>query len=204
MSMRILFLDVASHEGLIAAVTADAVVASQSVDHRIGDRDLVPAIDAVLKAAGWKHGEITNVACVTGPGGFTSVRVGVSAANAFAWALGIPACGVHLSDLYAARVAYRDCIWLHSTKKNALFLRGFGTYASLAPDAQLHTLDDALRVIPTDAPLIGELISEHQAVFVVRGQHLQPLLSIADVLPSFLAKQRYDQKTLQPWYGRGW
>lgn len=201
--MHILFLDVCSHDGLIAAVTPDTVVASAAVDHRITDAEFVPAIEGVLKKAKWTYKDVTHIACVVGPGGFTSTRVGVSAANALAWALGVPSCGVHLSDLYHARFP-KDSIWLHSTKKKEIFLRGFGAFASLAPVAQWMPLEDALAILPKSAPVIGELIPDHRAAIEARGLYPADLPPVQTVLPAFLAAQRYDKQTLQPWYGRQW
>lgn len=220
--MRIQFLDVASHQGLIAAVDADRVIASQDINHRITDRELVSTIENVLEQAKWKHEDLTHIACISGPGGFTSLRVGVSAANALAWALGIPSCAIHLSDLYAARVmidelwAVREGIsaqsskltahsllWIHSTKKSEVFLRGFGAYANLAPQAQWMKLDDALAILPDDIPLIGELIPEHREAVEKRGLRLRELPAVIDVLPAFLRNQSYANQMILPWYGRG-
>ncbi|MBI5155686.1 tRNA (adenosine(37)-N6)-threonylcarbamoyltransferase complex dimerization subunit type 1 TsaB [Candidatus Peregrinibacteria bacterium] len=222
--MRTLFLDIASHQGLIAAVGIDADIASKQINHRINDSELVPAIEGVVKKAGWTWEDLTRLACVCGPGGFTSLRVGVSAVNALAWGLKIPACAIHLSDLYTERavscqlsavsektVSFSESlelkansfIWLHSTKKTALFLRGFGTYQNLAPEAQLMNLEDALRIIPSDAPVIGELIPEHEEALGKRGLSLQKLRPVEEILPQFLAAQNYSEETIQPWYGRG-
>lgn len=206
--MRALFLDVASHDGLIACVGARAIVASQTVGHRITDRELVAAISEVLRDAGWQYGDLTNIACVVGPGGFTSLRVGVSAANALAWALKIPSCGIHLSDLYAVRahrsqLTARSFIWFHSTKKHEVFLRGFGAHAHIAPQAQWMKLEDALAVIPVNAVIVGELIPEHRDAVERAGVRFADLRPLVDVLPDFLRRQRYQEQTLLPWYGRG-
>src|SRR3989338_1021714 len=119
--MNVLFLDIASHQGLIACVSDDAVIESMPVDHRIDDAQLIPTIESTLKKAKWDFRDLTNIACVVGPGGFTSLRVAVAAANTIADQLQIPAVGIHLSDVYAARCNGEQCIWFHSTKKDFLF-----------------------------------------------------------------------------------
>ncbi|TSC59083.1 MAG: Universal bacterial protein YeaZ [Candidatus Peregrinibacteria bacterium Greene0416_19] len=101
--MRAFFLDLASNDGLLACVTPEQVVASVPVDHRIDDADLVPLIERTLADAGWEYKDVARVACVTGPGGFTSLRVAVAAVNAMAGVLGIPVCGIHLSEVYRSR-----------------------------------------------------------------------------------------------------
>ena len=67
--MRTLFLDFASHNAAsIACVTERATVALTSVDHRMTDSALMPAVEATLKQAGWSYAYIARLACVTGPG----------------------------------------------------------------------------------------------------------------------------------------
>lgn len=54
---------------------------------------LLPMIEAVLADAGADYAALTHIACDVGPGGFTSLRIGVAAARAMALALRVPACG---------------------------------------------------------------------------------------------------------------
>ena len=104
MSSSILFIDLASNHGTLACVAEDRTVALHSIDHRIGDHELIPVLEALLKKAKWQYTDLTHIACVTGPGGFTSLRSGVTLANTLSDQLQIPLCGIHLSDVYAARV----------------------------------------------------------------------------------------------------
>jgi len=283
--MRCLFLDLASHHGLLACTEDDVIAASEPVDHRIGDHELIPLFEKTLQAAGWKAGDLTHCACVIGPGGFMSLRVAVAFANTLIHQRRIPGAGIHLSDLYAARGPYlpsslsisqtsipqplplsiaqtsipptpflpgrkgevapsiamlplssgegvrgerlslkkglrgevgknksekggEDFLWLHSTKKHELFVRGFGSYASLWPEAAHVTVEDFLlrakEIRESSLRWCGELIPEHEALF--QEKKLQPvtLCPLADVLPAFLGKQTFTEKLLEPWYGRGW
>jgi len=370
--MRYLFLDLASHSGLLACVEDQTIKASEPVDHRIGDHELIPLFEKTLDAAGWKAADLTHIACVIGPGGFMSLRVAVAFANTLIHQLKIPGAGIHLSDLCAARsfsssgsdeqtsipqplppqeeggcgrgwqksstpadlllyaremrkkpteaeeklweelrhdvlgVRFRrqyvlegaifdfycpelkfvievdgeihdnpECLradqerderfaegyhiktirftndevlhdvegvlgsikkhiqkhspslvergeggevktkrigkgflWLHSTKKNELFVRGFGFYASLWPEATHVTVEDfllhAAEIRESQLRWCGELIPEHEALF--KEKKLQPvaLCPLAEVLPAFLQKQTFTGKLLEPWYGRSW
>ena len=99
-------------------------------------------------------------------------------------------------------------LWLHSTKKNELFVRGFGFYASLWPEATHVTVEDfllhAAEIRESQLRWCGELIPEHEALF--KEKKLQPvaLCPLAEVLPAFLQKQTFTGKLLEPWYGRSW
>ncbi len=212
MSCHSLFLDLASHNGCIACVSADRVLASRAIDHRIADHELLPAVEAVLAEAEWTYENLTHIACVTGPGGFTSLRVAVTLANTLSDQLGVPSVGIHLSDVYAARVfplpagegQGEGLLWLHSTKKSSLFARTFGIQDSKWKEPTLITTEEliAYRSSLAAASWCGELIPDHQPLVAT----FQPaaLLPIQDALPSFLAAQTYEHKILQPWYGRGW
>src|SRR3989338_8401896 len=101
--MRTFFIDLASHDGHLACVTDHTVVTSASVDRRIGDHELVSLYEKVLSDAGWEQKDIDRIACVIGPGGFMSLRVGCAFANALAFTLEAPVAGGHVSDLYAVR-----------------------------------------------------------------------------------------------------
>lgn len=236
--MKVLFLNFASHsdvptEGACIACVDDAkTVALMPIDHRMSDDQLMPAIESLLKEAGWRYSDLTNIACVVGPGGFTSLRMAVSLANILADQLQIPVAGIHLSDLYESRVLSHesrenekshdsqlethDFTWFHSTKKTALFVRTFGIADSQWTEPTFVPIDEILTPPsfalatagrqPHPLPLrwCGELIPEHQAA--LSSLHLEPasLSSVADTLPSFLASQKYGKDLLQPWYGRGW
>jgi tRNA threonylcarbamoyladenosine biosynthesis protein TsaB len=51
-------------------------------------RELVPALDAALKRAGWSPGDVGVVAVSIGPGSFTGLRIAVMFARALAWHTG--------------------------------------------------------------------------------------------------------------------
>ncbi|MDO8648386.1 MAG: tRNA (adenosine(37)-N6)-threonylcarbamoyltransferase complex dimerization subunit type 1 TsaB [Candidatus Peregrinibacteria bacterium] len=198
-----LFLDLASHSGLVACTKDEEIVSSKAVDHRIADHELTPIIEEMLKKAGWKFEDLTQLACVSGPGGFTSLRVAVSTINTMSYLLNIPSAGIHLSDLYRARVTEENFLWLHSTKKTEIFARGFGEYTKDFPEAVCLPITDLTERYPDDAPFAGELIPEHRDVLKekLRDATLRP---IGEILPQFLASQQYSSEIITPWYGRGW
>lgn len=214
--MKTLFLNLASNEGSIACVTEQSTVSLQTLDHRISDAELPTVLESILKEAGWTLKDLTHLACALGPGGFTSLRVGVASINALAYGLGIPAVGVHLSDLYESRVTSSESregevpsrlttqdsrpLWLHSTKKTHLFVRNFAKNE----EPHLVSLEELPSLLAGAKEWMGELIPEHRAVVDAAGLKQAELRPLADVLPSFLAAQQYSAKNLEPWYGRGW
>lgn len=214
--MHTLFLNLASHDSLIACTDDQSVKASATVHTRISDRELIPMVESVLEKAGWEYRDIDRIACIVGPGGFTSLRVAVTFTNVLSDQLGIESVGVHLSEFYRARIchgehcrtmtdenassfdrAQDDTFWLHSTKKDQLFVSG-GKWdePTLLSVSEFHALAQAQAL-----RWCGELIPEHQNIINKEPIELQP---VTDVLPQFLASQRYEKQVLTPWYGRGW
>lgn len=63
---------------------------------------LMGVVDAVLESASTGYEDIAKLAVTVGPGSFTGLRVGVSAARGLALALGVPAIGVTTLEALAA------------------------------------------------------------------------------------------------------
>jgi tRNA threonylcarbamoyladenosine biosynthesis protein TsaB len=94
---------------ILAFDTATSVATSALVDDGevVAERTSVPArlledVDALLRQGGTKATALEGVAVGTGPGSFTSLRMGLSAARGLALALQVPVAGVSTLDALAA------------------------------------------------------------------------------------------------------
>ncbi|MFA6523784.1 MAG: hypothetical protein WCS85_05460 [Candidatus Peribacteraceae bacterium] len=146
---------------------------------------------------------INRIACVIGPGGFTSLRVAVAFGNALSYTLDVPVTGIHLSDLYLAREIPSPknqipIVWVHSTKKKELFVREPGK------EPEWLQLEEFLAKISEGVQWMGELIPEHEAEVSKRGGTRAELQTVESILPAFVDALTYEKKTLEPWYGRKW
>ena len=65
-------------------------------------RSLLVDVDALLGAAGSSPGDLDALVVGTGPGSFTSTRIGLALARGLGLALGIPAAGVSTLDALAS------------------------------------------------------------------------------------------------------
>jgi tRNA threonylcarbamoyladenosine biosynthesis protein TsaB len=105
--MRVLLLHTAGAEGSVALADtslAEAVVATEALPGRSSSERLVPAVRRLMEAAGWSLKELAAVVVVHGPGSFTGVRVGLSAAKGLSEAGGIPLVAISRLALLAAAV----------------------------------------------------------------------------------------------------
>jgi len=100
--MRFLLIHTAGAEGSVALATEAGVVLSEVLPGRSSSEWLVPAVRRLMESAGWTLGDLTAVVVVHGPGSFTGVRVGLSAAKGLCEAGGAPLIAVSRLALLAA------------------------------------------------------------------------------------------------------
>lgn len=105
--MRLLMIHTAGGEGSVALADteiAPAIVATEMLPGRTSSERLVPAVRRLMEERGWKLGELAAVVVVHGPGSFTGVRVGLSAAKGLSEAGGVPLIAVSRLALLAASI----------------------------------------------------------------------------------------------------
>ncbi len=107
--MKILALET-SAKSVSAAVTENGTVLASAyqntgLTHSV---TLMPMVDGMLKQSGLTPAEMDLVAVAAGPGSFTGLRIGVSAAKGLAWALEKPCCGVSTLESMAENLRHTD------------------------------------------------------------------------------------------------
>jgi tRNA threonylcarbamoyladenosine biosynthesis protein TsaB len=105
--MRVLLIHTAGGEGSVALADTEAapvVVATEVLAGRSSSERLVPTVRRLMEARGWRLGELAAVVVVVGPGSFTGVRVGLSAAKGLSEAGGVGLIAISRLALLAANV----------------------------------------------------------------------------------------------------
>ncbi|MFA5047742.1 MAG: tRNA (adenosine(37)-N6)-threonylcarbamoyltransferase complex dimerization subunit type 1 TsaB [Patescibacteria group bacterium] len=64
---------------------------------------LLVSINGLLKKNKIKTSQLKGIGVVSGPGGFTSLRIGIATANALAYGLDVPVVGVSAKDFADSR-----------------------------------------------------------------------------------------------------
>ena len=101
----IIGIETSGARGSVAILSEDQLLA----DHRFPEgrrhaRDIMIAVDDLVRAAGVEKSEIGAVAVSQGPGSFTGLRVGVTCAKTLAYLLGWQAVGVSSLEVMAQNV----------------------------------------------------------------------------------------------------
>jgi tRNA threonylcarbamoyladenosine biosynthesis protein TsaB len=99
--MRLLLIHTCGAEGVVGLAEDAAVVAEAALPGRAASEELVPAVRRLMAERGWRVNELAAVAVVVGPGSFTGVRVGLSAAKGFCEAGGVGLVGLSRLALVA-------------------------------------------------------------------------------------------------------
>ena len=105
----ILGLDTSGHHCAVALRWGDDHIAHLKEDMTKGQAErLMPLLQFLLEEEGFAWSDLDAIAVGIGPGNFTGIRIGVSAARGLALGLGIPAIGVSSFELMRGRHSVTD------------------------------------------------------------------------------------------------
>ncbi len=163
--MKILALETAA-KAVSAAITEDGkVLAAGYQDTGLThSATLMPIVEGLFRNTGLAPVDVDVVAVSAGPGSFTGVRIGVSAAKGIAFAVEKPAAAVSTLAALARNVAFADGLIICAMDArrqqvyNALFEAKNGILTRLTPDRAISLEDLAaeLRNDPRPRRIVGD------------------------------------------------
>jgi tRNA threonylcarbamoyladenosine biosynthesis protein TsaB len=158
--MRVLAIDTAldACSAAVLDTKRGAMLASETLPMIRGHAEaLVPLIARIMAKAAIPFEKLDRIAVTTGPGSFTGLRVGISAARGIALASGKPAVGLSTLAAYAApRMAEDDGIAVAAAvdaRHGHVYLQVFGGTRPIGPC--IASLEDAARAAGEQARLVG-------------------------------------------------
>jgi len=153
------------------AITRDGVVlAEDSFAHGLKHAaEMVPRIDRLLQASGWKPNDIDEIYISIGPGSFTGLRIGITLAKTLSFATGAKIIAVPTLDVLARNSPpdARDVVIVLDAKRDQIFTARFhrpsenANWETIEP-AHLDSLTAMLARSPRPVCLIGEGIPFHE------------------------------------------
>lgn len=165
--MRILALETTEAIGSVAAMCDAKLLAELTLEQSLRSaQSLAPGMKALLEQVGWKAADVDLLAVTVGPGSFTGLRVGVTAAKTFAYAaqaevlglgtLEVIAAGApeHVETLSAAVDAQRGDV------AAGLFRRGADGWFQPIEDFQLISIESWLSILPAGTWLSGPVLKK--------------------------------------------
>ena len=163
--MKILALET-SAKSVSTAVVEDGIVLASAYQNTglTHSRTMMPLVDGMLKSADLTIQDMECIAVAQGPGSFTGLRIGVSAAKGLAWTLEVPCCGVSTLLAMAQNLRHMDCdiiCAMDARRKqvyNAVFRAKDGQLQRLSEDRAiaLEELAEELKSSDTLKMVVGD------------------------------------------------
>ena len=218
-ALKLLAIDTSGPVCGVAILTEGAIVYECAVTNRMTHSvNLLPMIDMAFQSTGLTIQDMDRLACVTGPGSFTGVRIGVSTLKGLAHGAGKPCVAVDALEAMAAGAGAFDGIICPIQDARAgqvygaVFSHGDARPERLMPDTPMklqeyvdliQSFGDRFLFVGDGMPVhrrkLMELLGE-SAVFAQPQQaYLRP--ASAAYLAS-LAEEELDYRALAPMYLR--
>lgn len=180
--MRMICLETTDRQGSIALYSAGKMVEERTLaGPQRTAQSFAPVMRQLVQGAGWSFDQIQRVAVAAGPGSFTGLRIGVTAAKTLAYLTGAELLGVNTLDTIA---------WRYFHAENAI---KFPPTVWAVIDAQRSQVFVACYMFDADSPTLSTC-REPTAVCDVEAwlKRLAPgeavsgpaLLKVAALLPS--------------------
>ena len=170
--MRVLAIDTALAACSAAVLDTDdgGIIASQSEPMTRGHAEaLMPLLVRLMQDADMAFRDIDRVVVTTGPGSFTGLRVGISAARGIALAAGKPAVGLStLAGFAAPHIAENDnsaVVAVIDARHEHVYMQVFGAGGKSIVPPRIAPIKEAVRAaLASPARIVGsgaELVAAH-------------------------------------------
>ena len=159
--MRLLAIDTSASHCAVCVLDDAAGTTHRDVrDIGTGHAEvLMGQIAGVLEQAHLTWSDLDRIAVCVGPGSFTGVRVGVSAARGFALALGIPAVGVTTLEAIAADAVPlaggRSIFAAIDARRGQLYFQPFDEAGVATADPRAVPVEQALAMVQSGTVVAG-------------------------------------------------
>lgn len=156
--------------------------------------ELAPAVDLLLKRSGIKAAGLTALAVATGPGSFTSLRVGMAFIKGLALAYNLPVIGIPTLDITAAAIPVQP-LPLAAVLQAGRGRLAVGWYKAAdgkwvaQGEAQVMTPAELEQMVDKPTLIAGELDSSERKTLARRWKNallVEPALSLRR--PAYLAQ----------------
>ncbi len=179
--MRIIALETTDKTGSVAALDNYNLLAELMLDqNQRSAQSLAPAMQALLARVDWSPKDVQLVGVSIGPGSFTGLRVGVTAAKVFAYVVGADVLGINTLEAIAlggaAELSESDEI-----KRNVAVAIDAQRGDVVAQPFAMHSTDSVESLGPQELLPADQWLTRLEPETVVSGP---ALLRLADRLPS--------------------
>lgn len=223
-NLRILAIETSLRQGSLATLDGSHFPATLVAERLLPSdqrsaQSLLPKLSQLCSESDWQPSQIELVCVTTGPGSFTGLRIGVTAAKALAFAVGAKLVGVHTLAALAGSVPQAGGkLWaILDAQRQELFAASFkGADIPQSPETRILSSDEWLAELkagdsvmgpplgilksrlPSDVTLVDKSLWQPQAANVGRlGYEMYLAGSTVDpmqLIPSYFRKSAAEEK----------
>jgi tRNA threonylcarbamoyladenosine biosynthesis protein TsaB len=184
---RVLALETATERSSVALCENGVPTTEISLRHgRDLSRVLTTAIQTCAQLSGQDLGSISAVAVSSGPGSFTGLRIGITAAKALAFALSVPAIGIPTLESLALQVTDQPAytiVPVLDARRHEVFTAQFcsgvdGSLLRISPDVLLP-----LSEMASYSQASAENGIDESVVFALAGDRVEEIHRILSEIP---------------------
>ncbi len=162
-TLRILAFDTSLRFGSLATLEGNASEVNLLAErllphHQRSAQTLLPELSHLCSECDWQPTQIELISVTIGPGSFTGLRIGVTAAKALAFAVGAKLVGVHTLTALAASVANSaGRLWtVLDAQRQELFVASFmGEELPPTPETQILSIEDWIAKLKPGDSVVG-------------------------------------------------
>lgn len=116
---------------------------------------LIPSINNILSEHGYNYSDINAIAVSVGPGSFTGIRIGLSAAQGIALAIGCPIVGVGTLEAIATAGEKENYMVAITAGRDQYYSQNFSnTNGIIAATSTPHLISSAEAINSTDGNIV--------------------------------------------------
>lgn len=168
--MRIVAIETSGKDATLAALegeyggTARVVGEAAVVEPERTARFLAPRLKELLASIDWQAASIQLVAVVVGPGSFTGLRIGVTAAKTLAYAIGAEVIGVSALAVIAKQAPDGAApLWaVMDAQRQELFAAKFDAARNMLSDVRVLTQSEWLAELNAGVLVSGPVLQKLQ------------------------------------------
>jgi tRNA threonylcarbamoyladenosine biosynthesis protein TsaB len=188
-----LAIETATQKGSLSLFKGEDEIGSWTGDDRRAlSSALIPMISKLLSENDLTPGDLELVAVSAGPGSFTGIRVGMSAAKALQTALGIPAIAVTLPEALAlsARAVSGNVVAIISSGRTEVYWQEFvvkagGAMVAVIPVASVK-VDAPPQIFKNDTVIIRTSDVKPEYVEAIEGRTGKRIVQAGDDLAKYI------------------
>lgn len=202
--MKFLAFETATDVCSIALEMDDGILSEEFEAAQIHSKVLLPTAKAMLQKAGLDFAGLDGLVVGTGPGGFTSLRIGLASIQGLALAHDLPIYPVSSLLNVASAVSGFDWVWaIMDARMGEVYTQLFeagpeGRYRAYGDARVTHPASLELPIASGRLAVVGHGLSAYEDVF---GELLarSDVTYDADVMPSAVRALRLRGVAIRPW-----